>query len=151
MLRAQVGELGVRGCGTTLSSSAARSACTAARTAAGARRNAASAGSSRSCSGAKPSTASARAFEACAWSEAYTTASGAGRPPSRAVRAAASAVIVPVEPPVTSTPSLSGGSPHSARSQSMTTSSTVAAPAPPAHEPVNTLNPAAAASASTPA
>jgi hypothetical protein len=59
-------------------------------------------------------------------------------------------VIVPVEPPETSTPSLSPGSPHSSRSQSTTTSSTVAAPAPPVHEPVNTLKPAAAASASTP-
>ena len=66
------------------------------------------------------------------------------------MRAAASAVIVPTEPPLTIAPSVPSGSPHSSRSQSSTTSSTIAGPAPPVHEPVNTLKPDAAASASTP-
>ena len=63
---------------------------------------------------------------------------------------AASPARLATEPPVVSTPWAPSGSPQISRSQSSTTSSTVAGPDPPVQEPEKTLNPAAAASASAP-
>ena len=76
--------------------------------------------------------------------------SGAGAVLARGrAAAAASAVSVPTEPPLTSTPSVVSGIPIQPRSQSSTASSTAAAPAPPIQLPANTFTPVPARSAST--
>ena len=87
-----------------------------------------------------------RARDECAWSDTYTTDSADG--PPAASRATSSAVRLAAEPPLSSTPAVPAGRPSQLRNQSMTSSSTWAAPAASIHAPQYGLAAAAVSSAS---
>src|SRR6202522_4582356 len=71
------------------------------------------------------------------------------RSSSLACRAAASAVRFAIDPPLTNNPPADSGNPHHWRNQSINATSIASAPDPPNHDPLNTLNPPASASAIT--
>ena len=124
---------------------AARSSAIAASTAATGMRIASSVGTIRTSPGAKPSATRPRPIDECVWSDRYAT------PGPSTARAVASAVTLASEPPLASTPSVPSGMPSSERSQSSTTSSTVAGPEPPFHDAAMALKPVPSQSPSTPA
>ena len=104
---------------------AARSAATASRTVSARRRQASSVASTRTFSREMPAIHAARTTAECACVDVYSVSRGSSdvSSPTRACRAATTAINVAVEPPDVSSPLVPPGMPSHWRNQSSTTSS----------------------------